>query len=159
MAKSKKNNSQNDFKTSSLNLTLNVVIFLLSALIIYMSYSIFIKLSEKEELEYTETQKEFPSEIIQVEVLNGCGVSGVADLYTDFLREKNVDVVNVGNYITFDVDHSLVIDRIGNKANAEKIAKILGIKKDNIITQLNDSYFLDVSIVVGKDYQNLIPLN
>ncbi len=97
------------------------------------------------------------SDIIQVEVLNGCGISGVADRMTDYLRSKDFDVVNIGNYISYDVDESMVIDRIGNMANAYKVAKSLGIKNENVIQQLNKDYFLDVSIVIGRDYFSLTP--
>jgi hypothetical protein len=124
-----------------------------------MLFSIYIKLNNGFNPSTELSNQQFPSEIIQVEVLNGCGVKGLADRFTDYLRQNNVDVVNIKNYISFDVDHSIVIDRIGNKANAFKIAEILGIKKENVIQQLNDGYFLDVSVVIGKDYYKLSPLN
>jgi len=103
------------------------------------------------------------SEIIQLNVLNGCGVSGVADRYTDYLRSHNFDVVELGNYIiggrvNYNVDETFVIDRIGNKANALKVAEILGIEKVNVIEQINENYFLDVSLVIGKDYYKLKPI-
>lgn len=94
---------------------------------------------------------------LQVEVLNGCGISGVADRFTDYLRNNQFDVVNMGNYIRFDMDETLVIDRIGNMANAQKTAKALGVKNSNILQQLNQEYFLDVSIVIGRDYYTLQP--
>ncbi|MEK6552670.1 MAG: LytR family transcriptional regulator, partial [Bacteroidota bacterium] len=60
-------------------------------------------------------------------------------------------------YVSFDVDECLVIDRTGNMANAYKVAKALRIKNENVIQQLNKDYFLDVSIVIGRDYFNLAP--
>lgn len=122
-----------------------------------MLYSIYIKLSNLSPGKYDEASFQKPSEIIQVEVLNGCGVSGVADRFTDFLRNNNVDVVNLGNYIRFDMDETIIIDRISNKANAYKVAELLGVKKENVIQQLNNDYFLDVSIVIGRDYYTLKP--
>ena len=95
------------------------------------------------------------SGIIQVEVLNGCGRSGVADVFTEYLRNNHFDVVHQGNYISFDVDNSIVIDRTGNRKNAEKVAEALGIDKKHIITQINNDYFLDVSVIIGKDYNQL----
>jgi len=96
-------------------------------------------------------------DIIQVDVRNGCGVSGVADRYTDFLRSKGFDVADIGNYVSSDVDETLIIDRIGNMANAYKVAKSLGIKNENVIQQLNKDYFIDVTVVIGKDYFSLTP--
>lgn len=93
-----------------------------------------------------------------MEVLNGCGVNGIAERFTDYLRERNFDVVNTGNYTSFSIDESLVIDRIGNIANAEKVASHLGIVQDRVITQKNEDYFLDVSLIVGKDYFKLKPI-
>jgi hypothetical protein len=100
--------------------------------------------------------KAVPAAIIQLEVLNGCGVTGAADKITDYLRKNHVDVVQTGNYMSFEIDKSLVLDRTGNKANAEKIADILGIDHKNIVQQINEDYFLDVSLVIGKDYNQLI---
>ena len=123
-----------------------------------MLYSIYIKFSNSKTVESGITNEQIASDIIQVEVLNGCGVGGVADRFTDFLRNNKFDVVNIANYIRFDMDETLVIDRRGNKANAYSVANSLGVKKENVIQQLNDDYFLDVSIVIGRDYYTLQPL-
>jgi hypothetical protein len=144
-------------KNSATNLMLNSIIFLILALIVYLIYSIFIKINSNSiEVENRNVNK--VSEIIQVEVLNGCGIKGVGERFTDFLRNNNVDVVYTGNYKSFDVDKTLIVDRIGNMANAKKIAELLGVKEKNIIQQINEEYFLDVSIIVGGDYYNLTPL-
>jgi hypothetical protein len=140
-----------------LNFILNVSIFVLSSVIIYMLYSIYIKLSDTGDNDLAQTSNQTASDIIQVEVLNGCGVGGIGDKFTNFLRTNSFDVVNIGNYYSFDIDESLVIDRTGNMANAYKVAKALRIKNENVIQQLNKDYFLDVSIVVGRDYFNLTP--
>jgi hypothetical protein len=130
----------------------------LGAFIIYLAYSIFLGFSGKNKTEIELAKKELPAEIIQVEVLNGCGVNSLADRFTDYLRLQNIDVVKTGNYESFSIYESLVIDRSGNIANAHKVAKVLGVKKGNVIQQLNDDYFLDVSIIVGKDYHQLLPI-
>jgi hypothetical protein len=159
-----KNNSKKtanksvDLKTSTNNLFLNIAIFVLFALILFMLYSIYIKITNSKSVESGITNEQIASDIIQVEVLNGCGVGGIADRFTDFLRSNKFDVVNIANYIRFDMDETLVIDRRGNKANAYSVAKSLGVKKENVIQQLNDDYFLDVSIVIGRDYYTLQPL-
>jgi hypothetical protein len=147
-----------DIKSSTTNLFLNIAVFLLFAVIVFMLYSIYIKLSNSSAGKHDEADNQKSSDIIQVEVLNGCGVSGVSNRFTDFLRTNNFDVVNIGNYIRFDMDETILIDRIGNKANAYKVAEALGVKKENVIQQLNNDYFLDVSIVIGRDYYTLKPL-
>jgi hypothetical protein len=140
------------------NFVLNILVFLLLTVIIYLSYSLFVKLNSNEitEIELRDYGKH--SEIIQVEVLNGCGVSGIADLFTDYLRENDVDVVKTGNYIQFDIDETIVIDRIGNKANSNYVAELLNVRQANSITQINNDYFVDVTLIIGRDYFKQTPI-
>ena len=152
-----------DIRTSTVNLFYNLIIFFLVVLIVYLSYSAYLKLVQKPTEEIIKNNKEVVAEIIQLDVLNGCGVSGVADRFTDFLRAKDFDVVELGNYktngkVNYNIDETFVIDRIGNKANAVKVAEALGIEKVKVIQQLNEDYFLDVSLVIGKDYYKLKPI-
>jgi hypothetical protein len=148
---------QTNLKSPTINILLNISLFFLSAIIVYMSYSLYVKLSYKSTKFDDEIVEGKVSELIQVDVRNGCGVSGVADRYTDFLRSKGFDVADYGNYISSEVDETLVIDRMGNMANAYEVAKALGVKKQNIIQQLNKDYFIDVSVIIGKDYLTLNP--
>lgn len=122
-----------------------------------MAYSLITKIISSGDDVVKDNSK--TSAIIQVEVLNGCGVIGIADKVTSYMRRNNFDVVQVGNYISYEMDKSLVIDRAGNKANAEKVAEALGIDKKNIVQQINSDYFLDCSIVIGRDYFQLKPYN
>ena len=95
---------------------------------------------------------------IQVEVLNGCGVSGVAEKLTDHLRSNNIDVVNLGNYRSFEIENSIIIGRKEKIRNAEIVAAIVGLNNQSIIQQINPDYLLDVTFILGKDYRDLIPL-
>ena len=96
---------------------------------------------------------------MQIEVLNGCGVDGVADMFTDSLRKKNIDVVNTGNYRSYNIDNSIVIDRTGNIINAEYVAEVIGVDNKQVIEQRNKNYFLDVTLIIGKDYKQLFQNN
>ena len=156
---SSSSNSKPTLKTSSIsNIVLITLIIFLSAVVVFLSYSLYLKIQNISQ-NNNKSQQEVASAIIQVEVLNGCGVDGIAAKFTDFLRQKNFDVVQVGNYTSDNIDETMVIDRIGNRANAEKLAEALGIEKRNIIQQLNKDYFLDATLVIGKDYNKLEPLN
>ena len=146
-------------KSSFPDIGLNIIIVLLSVIIIYISYSIIYRIIDKQSGEDALTELQKPSEIIQLEVLNGCGAGGIGDKFTNYLRTNKFDVVNVSNYISFDVDKSIVIDRTGNLENARSVADALGIDEKNIIQQINHDYFLDVSLIVGKDYNQLKPFN
>jgi hypothetical protein len=92
---------------------------------------------------------------IQVDVWNGCGQVRAASGMTAYLRARGYDIVELRNYHRFDVQESLVIDRTGRRENAEKVARTLGIPAGRIIQQLNPDYFVDVSIVVGRDFMSL----
>ncbi len=93
----------------------------------------------------------------QIEILNGCGVSGVAMKATEYLRREEIDVVYMGNYTSFDVQNSQVLDRAGNLKNAQKIARILGIPESQVKAVINKNKQLDASVILGKDYQKLKP--
>jgi len=153
------NTTQNGQVKASINsYMLNILIFLLFTIIIYLGYSLFITLNntQKDEINIREAQK--PAEIIQLEVLNGCGVSGVADRFTDYLRANDIDVVKTGNYIQFDVDETTIIDRIGNKNNASYVANLLNVKEGSVMTQINNDYFVDVTVIIGRDYFKQSPI-
>ncbi len=144
-------------KTSTSNLFLNIIIILFGLIVVFMSYSLISKIDDSKTKKEKLLAENKAADIIQVQVLNGCGKSGVADKFTSFLRKNNFDVVEMGNYISFDIDNTMVIDRSGNKANAEKVAASIGVDKKSVTQQLNKEYFLDVTIVIGKDFNQLNP--
>lgn len=96
-------------------------------------------------------------EIIQVEVRNGCGVSGLAAETTMYLRRMGFDVVEVGDYSSFDQQYSLVIDRVGDLESARKVAAALGIPEERVVQEIRPEYYLDASVVIGLDYESLRP--
>lgn len=99
----------------------------------------------------------------QVEVLNGCGVKGIAKLIADRLKQHDYDVVNRGNYLekgreNFNVKKSRLIDQLNtsdNLANTRDLAEILGIELGNIESLENVSPIADISIIIGRDYKKL----
>ncbi len=95
------------------------------------------------------------AQAIQVEVRNGCGVPGVASRFTDRLRRYGFDVVESGNFETYDIPRTLVIDRSGNIEHARKVATALGISEDQIIQEISPDFFLDATVVIGADFPNL----
>lgn len=100
--------------------------------------------------------------ILQVEVMNGCGVPGIANTFTDFLRENGIDVVRTGNYEeeefgrpNFNVDRTVIIDRRGKLKNSVRIAQVMGLNEDRVIQQVNQAYLIDATIVLGRDFRQL----
>ena len=141
------------------NLLLNVSLLLGSALFVGLVYAFAMGTLLPAE-ESSAPSDEHPArtasgDIIQVAVRNGCGVAGVAGKTTRFLRRKGFDVVEVGNYNSFDQQHSVVIDRVGNKKAARKVAAALGIPLKRVKEQIRLDYYLDASVVIGHDYASL----
>lgn len=103
----------------------------------------------------TENPTGLLGDIVQVEVLNGCGESGIAGQVTQFLRDHDFDVVSSGNYVDFDQAQSLVIDRVGNREAALRVAAILGIDEAYVREEPGAGYYVDASVVIGQDYPSL----
>jgi len=106
------------------------------------------------ELEQTEAM-ESPDERPQVEILNGCGVSGIAAQAHEYLRGLGLDIVNVENAKAYDYRETLVIDRGGDVRSARRVARLLG--TDNVIRQVRPDLMLQVTVILGSDYRQLKP--
>ncbi|HMN48128.1 MAG TPA: LytR C-terminal domain-containing protein [Ignavibacteriaceae bacterium] len=145
-------NSSDSVLSKNKNLFFIIVSVILFVFTVFLSYSLLDKLGIINSNSKKEVQPKNVQQLIQVEVLNGCGVGGVGDKVTDVIRSKGIDVVKTGNYMTFDIDQTFIIDRVGKIETAYKVADSLGIDKKNIITQTNKQYFLDLTIVIGKDF-------
>ena len=91
-----------------------------------------------------------------VEVLNGCGVSGVADKVAARLRGKDFDVMFVGNADDFNYEETLIVDRSGACSKAITVARALEV--ENVVQQVRESFFVDVSVVVGRDMAESLAL-
>jgi hypothetical protein len=87
---------------------------------------------------------------IRVQVLNGCGVPGAGSGMASVLRlAGGLDVVEIGNADQFDFDSSLVLDRTGNSAFAERVAQILN--GAPVLRQRQAEARSDVTVIVGYD--------
>lgn len=138
------------------NFALNAVIGFLSLLLVVLLIALGTRLFfPRIENQRAEKATELIGSIIQIEVLNGCGVSGLANDFTSALRKNGFDVVETGNFENFDLEETIVVARTFNKENAQRVAEALGIKKQNIIVEASDDYYLDATVVIGSDYQSL----
>lgn len=144
-----------EIKTTIANLSYNISIFLLFIVLFASGYSLLKKIVNSNEGSNIETAK--PSAIVQVEILNGSGIGGLANRAADYLRGKGIDVVRYGNYDKGIIEKTLAINRSENLANAKLVAKLLGIKNSNIIEIQNPDLVIDVTIIIGLDYQELEP--
>ncbi len=149
-------------KSSIVNYILNGLIILFIIVTVYFGFSLInnsLK-SEKEVKEITDTSKSTtnqPNQKIQLDVQNGTTENGVASKFTEYLRRKGIDVVEMGNYKSGDINKTMIIDRCGDINKSKKVAAALGVSERNIIQQLNSSLYLDVTVLIGKDFNELNP--
>jgi len=144
-----KNDNSNTF-------ALNAVIGFLSLLLCLIIFGLFSRLIyPRIQNQRTENEPELVSNIIQLEVLNGCGVAGLADTFTSTLRKNGFDVVQSGNFDNFNMQHTTVISRTPNKDNARLVAEALGIDESQILVEASDDFYLDATVVIGSDYRSL----
>ena len=96
------------------------------------------------------------SEAIQVNVLNACGESGIADKTRKYLRMRGFDIVEIGNYRE-ELEKSIVIDRLGDIRSAQKVAFCVGVNDSLITSEIDSSLYLRSTLVIGKDFFHLKP--
>lgn len=88
----------------------------------------------------------------EIEILNGCGESGIANLYSNYLIKKGFDVIDSRNADNFEYLNTTIIVHKKDKLNiAKNLANILKIKKVTI----DERGIWDLSLIIGRDYKNL----
>jgi hypothetical protein len=105
-----------------------------------------------------EVERGSRSHTIQLDVLNGTGVADLAQRFTDFLRARGFDVVEMGNYRESGVEFTRVIDRAGDLQAARQVAQALGVSEERVTKELDRNAYLDVTVVIGMDFRSLKPL-
>ena len=131
----------NSFKASALTLkplTPFIIVFLLSLF------------GCKEEV----VVEEFIHNTGQIQVLNGCGYSGAAELVRNFLAQKGFDIVEFGNAKHWNYKQTIIVARIENTGVARDLGKIL--KTNNVVQILDSSRMVEATVYVGKDYYRRI---
>lgn len=145
-------NSQKD----SNSFALNAAIGFLSLLLLLLVFGLFTRvIYPRIENQRTDKNQQLISNIIQLEVLNGCGVPGLADQFTSTLRKNGFDVVETGNFENFDMTNTVVIARTKDAENAQRVAEALGIDPENILIEASKDFYLDATVVIGSDYKSL----
>jgi hypothetical protein len=148
--------TQNSDKPQSQNLLQTTLLGFLSIVFLVLAMALIIRLVyPKIKTERTASTTHLIGNIIQLQVLNGNGTPGLATTFSNKLRESGFDVVETGNFETFDVEKTHIIDRIGNIENARRVARALGVADQQIIREISIGYYLDVTVVIGADYPEL----
>ena len=109
-----------------------------------------------------------PIQNIKVEVLNGCGIKGIAARTADFLRSHQVDVVRSDNADRYDYPNTVIISRNENVESLKAVSRSFGIAMNDethILIVPDESLGVDVTVILGKDIydfpelSSLIPID
>ena len=96
-----------------------------------------------------------PVHDIKVEILNGCGIKGIAAKTAEFLLvEHQIDVVRADNADNHGYPNTLIKLRNESLEAIELLRKSFGIvQNDDVIIQTkpDESLGVDVTIILGKD--------
>ena len=95
--------------------------------------------------------------IIQVQVLNGSGVNGLAAEMSTYLVSMGFDVVETQTHEDNDVEKTVILDRVGNIDASEQVALAIGLAPDRITENVVVEYYLDATIIIGLDYRDVLP--
>lgn len=135
---------------------LNAVIGFLSLLLVLLLFGLFTRIIyPRIENQRAEANPQLIGKVIQLEVLNGCGVPGLANDFTSVLRKNGFDVVETGNFKNFDMQNTVVIARTFDAENARRVADALGINSENVFIEASEDFYLDATVVIGSDYKSL----
>jgi len=97
-----------------------------------------------------------PERSIRLQVLNGCGVKGLAKIVSPALRAKGFDVRETRNAGSFRYANTLVMDRVGRPELAQAVADSLGLDRSRVSTEIARNLVdIDVTLIVGADYESL----
>lgn len=98
-----------------------------------------------------------PVHPVRVQVLNGCGVKGLAKLVSPGLRRMGFDVRETGNAAHYRYAQTRIIDR-GGESMGRIVADSLGLDASRLTVEpARDLVDIDVTLIVGADY-NLLPI-
>lgn len=142
--------------SESNSFVLNTVIGFLGLLLVLLLAGLFTRtVYPRIENQRSRENPELIGQIIQLEVLNGCGVPGLANDFTSVLRNNGFDVVETGNFDNFDMQHTVVISRNFDSRNAERIAEALGVDSKRVFIEASEDFYLDATVIIGSDYKSL----
>lgn len=98
--------------------------------------------------------EEDPRSTIQIEIVNASGRKGAGKRALDYFRKRGFDVVEISSSPDRP-PRSTVIDRLGDKQSALKVASALGIADTLVVSGIDSMRFLRASVVLGGDLDRL----
>ena len=152
---------------------LNTIIIILSFIIITFGWSISKTFTDKNSTIRKESSKvesttkiklfeNYDNQTLKVGILNGCGVSGIGNQFSEILSSKyGLVIVRTENANNFNYEMTKVVIINESNPNIENILTILGMTINDQNVEFNSSYNPqeDIQIIIGKDYSDFLNLN
>ena len=117
------------------------------------------QVSDSQERPATNTEpsappRDFSENPVRVQVLNGCGVRGMASRFAECMRSKGFDVRETGNADRYDYEKSRVIGRVDDTQLPKNVADVLGLV-DFTLDPNPALVDVEVTVIVGEDHSRL----
>ena len=90
----------------------------------------------------------------QIQILNGCGKSGVAEAFRDYLTRLGFDVIEFGNARNWNYENTMVISRVESDSIARDMARALGTPR--LLHLQRTTSLMVATVIIGKDYEELM---
>ena len=94
-----------------------------------------------------------PVPALQIEVLNGCGESGLGQRVADRLRDMGHDVVRVDDAPGSGFARTVILDRRGRDRLSRGLARQIG--PCPVLLERTQGAPVDLTLIVGADYPRL----
>lgn len=139
---------------------LNLAIFSIAVVIVGFIFSMGKRLTNPgEKLTLSQVNMISPDErpmpYTVIEVLNGTGVSGLGQKFTNYLRQNGYDVISTGNADNSNYDNTLLIARTADVTKLQEVNSAILLDPDKLFQKIDSSLQVDLTLIIGKDYQRL----
>lgn len=126
-----------------------VLIIALIFIVLSAAGIIWYKLRVLDKNDVAEAEHKLPA--VKIILTNGCGFEGVAKEFSDFLADKNVDIVSMGNTLRPIYDKTILVNRKGDVADLQRLQRMTGIER--YTEARNENALAEFEIIIGKDYE------
>ena len=94
--------------------------------------------------------------VYALEILNGTDTNGLARTASELYQSFGYDVIRIGNAPRTGVEHTVLIDRIGNEAVAKIVGQVVRCENIESVQVSNDhsdsETNVDFTLILGKDF-------
>jgi polyisoprenyl-teichoic acid--peptidoglycan teichoic acid transferase len=90
--------------------------------------------------------------VVVLEILNGTAITGLASRTSQLFTSYGYDVDILGNADRDDYEHTIIVDRIGNMALAQRVASVINCQKIESEIYAENTAGIDVTVILGKDF-------